>query len=282
MFGVSAFQKLGSLCIHSRRLVSSKAGLQAAASVVSSSPVDNLPDIQKETSQNVKLKRQRKKESSRGEENDADEGQSVMVLPTRAAKAKVRKEKSEKRFTSASSLPSAAKGIIAFSVSGEPMALARHRSTRGGVMYNPCTAFQKQFLKLAKPFLPESPYMGPLEASLMFHLGRPKSQYYSGKNSHVRRPGTSKWHSTRSGAQNLSSMPLANVLMLSFFPFRLGQLSQVCPWRAKWYRLWWRLASCDIEVFEIVHSIPWRFTSHRCLSKTFDWRRRNYAHYSHQ
>lgn len=204
MFAIFAFQKVGPVYLHSRSLASSKAISQKAVSVASVSIAENLQNIEipKESSPKIKSRKQRKKEPH--PEDGTDEGSLADPEPTKIEKKKKKNDdKSSKRFISASSLPSTNTEIIAFSISGEPMALARHRSTRLGTMYNPCTVFQKRFLELAKPYLPASPFTGPLEARMLFHLGRPKSQYYSGKNSNVRRPGTSKWHTSRSGTDSL-------------------------------------------------------------------------------
>lgn len=204
MYGIFAFQRVSSLYLHCRRLASSKASSQTGIGVASSL-AENLQTIEipKEASPKIKSTRKRKKKLQPEEEVTSDEGLLTDPVTTKVEKRKVLEQKLAKRFISASSLPSADMGTIAFSISGEAMALARHRSTRGGVMYNPCTAFQKRFLELARPYLPASPCMGPLEARMLFHLGRPKSQYYSGKNSNVRRPGTSKWHTSRSGMDSL-------------------------------------------------------------------------------
>lgn len=206
MFGVFAFKNVGPLYLHSRRLASSKAISQTVVRAASVSLGENLQNIEipKEASSKIKPKKKRKKEPRPEEEVNPDEGSLADPEPTKIEKKKKKNDdKSSQRFISSSSLSSADTESIAFSISGEPMALARHRSTRFGTMYNPCTAFQKRFLELAKPYLPASPYAGPLEARMLFHLGRPKSQYYSGKNSNVRRPGTSKWHTSRSGTDSL-------------------------------------------------------------------------------
>lgn len=91
---------------------------------------------------------------------------------------------------------------ISFAVFGEPMALARHRTTRFGTTYNPSLKLQKNFLEKSKPFMPSTPMEGPIEATLLFYFNRPKSHYGTGKNCHILKEGKSKWHHSRSGSSN--------------------------------------------------------------------------------
>lgn len=88
---------------------------------------------------------------------------------------------------------------ISFVVFGEPLALARHRSSRAGFMYNPSSKFQKDFLKLSKPFLPHKPMEGPIAATFSFFFERPKNHYGTGKNSGIMKKGKPKYHDSRSG-----------------------------------------------------------------------------------
>lgn len=88
---------------------------------------------------------------------------------------------------------------VVFTVYGEPMALARHRASKFGIMYNPCAKFQKQFLVACTPFLPSVPYPGPIEATVKFYLQRPKNHYGSGKNSHILKKDAPHWPAKRLG-----------------------------------------------------------------------------------
>jgi hypothetical protein len=88
---------------------------------------------------------------------------------------------------------------VIFTVYGEPMALARHRASKFGIMYNPSAKFQKQFLQACSPYLPTAPYPGPIEATVKFYLQRPKNHYGSGKNSHIMRKDAPLWPCKRLG-----------------------------------------------------------------------------------
>lgn len=87
---------------------------------------------------------------------------------------------------------------FAFVVYGEPIVLARHRSTSIGFMYNPSAKHQSSFLKACEPFLPTAPFEGPLEAKLVFYMPRPKLHYKGSKNP-ILRDSSPRWHDTRKG-----------------------------------------------------------------------------------
>eukprot|EP01038_Epipyxis_sp_PR26KG_P011961 gene11961-16010_t len=94
--------------------------------------------------------------------------------------------------------------IISFMVYGEPIALARHRSTRAGILYNPSAKAQSIFLKASQQYLPiNCPLEGPLAVNLLFCHSRPKNHYKTGKNSHVLKDGADYWHSKRGDIDNL-------------------------------------------------------------------------------
>jgi hypothetical protein len=67
-------------------------------------------------------------------------------------------------------------GVIEFVAWGQPQALERHRLS-GNHMYNPSMMLQDELLECAKPFLPEKPLTGPLEAVIIFRFQRPKNHY---------------------------------------------------------------------------------------------------------
>lgn len=83
---------------------------------------------------------------------------------------------------------------IIFTVIGPPKPLSRHRTGRG-ILYNPSSKYQKQFLKACKDYLPSKPFEGPLEAKVNFFFERPKNHYGKGnvlKNDQqyvMKRPG---------------------------------------------------------------------------------------------
>ena len=88
---------------------------------------------------------------------------------------------------------------VSFIVYGEPVPLQRHRVLRSGISYNPSSKQQKVFLDLSRPFLPKTPFEGPLEVRLVFHFGRPLSHFKTGKNSHIPKQELEVWHSKKKG-----------------------------------------------------------------------------------
>jgi hypothetical protein len=80
---------------------------------------------------------------------------------------------------------------ISFTVFGKPMALARHRSTKTGIFYNPAKKVQIEFLSACSTFLPSKPLEGPLHATITFYFKRPKSHYSTRKSIVTLKPGMS-------------------------------------------------------------------------------------------
>lgn len=112
-------------------------------------------------------------------------------------------EAADRFTTSQSSATTNTDYLSSFIVFGEPMALARHRTTKFGIQYNPSAKFQKRFLELSKPYLPAVPFSGPIEAKLLFYIGRPKNHFGTGKNSHILKDGKGYWHDSRLGIKPL-------------------------------------------------------------------------------
>mmetsp|Transcript_1634 Transcript_1634/g.2685 ORF Transcript_1634/g.2685 Transcript_1634/m.2685 type:complete len:277 (-) Transcript_1634:416-1246(-) len=98
-----------------------------------------------------------------------------------------------------------AEEVIAFVVYGEPVTLARHRSTRAGIMYNPSKKMQKGFLDACSHanLLPKSPLQGPLEVRLVFYFTRPKNHFGTGRNAHILKGTADVWHSKKKDLDNL-------------------------------------------------------------------------------
>lgn len=86
-----------------------------------------------------------------------------------------------------------------FTILGEPLALARHRTTKFGMVYNPSAKAQKAFELLSLPHLPAKPLEGPLEAEICFYFSRPKLHYRTGKFSDILKPGVARWYSKKPG-----------------------------------------------------------------------------------
>jgi Holliday junction resolvase RusA-like endonuclease len=87
-------------------------------------------------------------------------------------------------------------------VPGEPRPLSRHMFSRGR-MYNPSAKYQKDFLEVAKPFLPPNPLTGPLNAEILFYFSRPKSHYRTGKYNNELKKSAPSFHSGRCDLDNL-------------------------------------------------------------------------------
>ncbi|RYH06785.1 hypothetical protein EON65_42440 [archaeon] len=86
-----------------------------------------------------------------------------------------------------------------FTVFGEPIALSRHRVTRGGIMYNPSAKFQADFLLACSSYLPPTPLEGSIAVNMVFYFSRPKNHYGTGKNANVLKNTADVWHAKRSG-----------------------------------------------------------------------------------
>jgi hypothetical protein len=71
---------------------------------------------------------------------------------------------------------------IRFTVDGEPIALKRHRTSKGRT-YDPSSSDKDDFLMLSKLHKPKTPLQIPLRVVLLFGFSRPKSHFGTGKNS---------------------------------------------------------------------------------------------------
>ncbi len=89
--------------------------------------------------------------------------------------------------------------LFSLAVHGEPIALSRHRTTKIGFVYNPSAKYQESFLAACQPFLPITPFEGALEAKVIFHIGRPKNHFGTGKNSQQLKKDAEHWHVKRLG-----------------------------------------------------------------------------------
>eukprot|EP01031_Cornospumella_fuschlensis_P034639 gene34639-41945_t len=95
-----------------------------------------------------------------------------------------------------------------FRVHGEPIALSRHRVTRGGIMYNPSAKFQADFLSACTAYLPATPLEGGIAVNMVFLFSRPKHHYGTGKNADVLKSTADLWHTKRSDIDNLAKFVL--------------------------------------------------------------------------
>lgn len=71
--------------------------------------------------------------------------------------------------------------LVSFCIQGKPIALKRHRSTRGGHMYDPSAKDKQEFMVKAREYYPSTPITGPLIVELKFIMPRPKSHFRTGK-----------------------------------------------------------------------------------------------------
>lgn len=77
--------------------------------------------------------------------------------------------------------------------------------------YNPSANDQRKFLELARPFLPPRPLVGPLEATLVFRMCRPRSHYRSGRYAHLLKENVPRFHTARTDLDNLVKLVLDSI-----------------------------------------------------------------------
>lgn len=151
-------------------------------------------DVQPVLSSSVKIKR---KPSKSALSSLCIDGSSTEVDVAKATSTKG-KAKPQSSVQQGRSLHSS-DDCIAFEIFGEPIALQRHRTLKTGVVFNPSSKQQKQFLESARPYLPSSPFEGPLEARLVFFFRRPLNHYGTGRNSNTLKMGMDVWHDKKKG-----------------------------------------------------------------------------------
>ena len=96
--------------------------------------------------------------------------------------------------------------MIEFTIPGDPIPLKRHRSTRGGRMYDPSSKDKKQmWLQIAK-YKPKTPIKEPVIMRATFIFKRPKSHYRKGKYSHLLRDYVPEFAVGRADLDNLLKM----------------------------------------------------------------------------
>ena len=113
------------------------------------------------------------------------------------------------------SVPRSDSRLISFTISGQPIPLKRHRSTRQGRMYDPSFKDKKDmWLQIAK-FKPKKPLGSPVYLRLAFYLKRPKHHFKSKKGKPTKivkdRFLDIKYHSSKPDIDNLVKM-IADVL----------------------------------------------------------------------
>ncbi len=84
------------------------------------------------------------------------------------------------------------------------VALARHRTLKTGITYNPSAKQQSVFRSSCGNAMPKKPMEGPLKAALEFCFKRPNSHYRSVKKMLVLKDNVEDWHWKRKGALPVS------------------------------------------------------------------------------
>ena len=108
---------------------------------------------------------------------------------------------------------------ISFTLYGEPIALARHRTVSGGLRtYNPSAADQKKFAKacVTAEVLPAEPLEGPVEACMAFYFQRPKHHFRTGKFAGQLKEGQDVWHNKKKDLDNLVKFVLDSLNGLAY------------------------------------------------------------------
>ena len=105
---------------------------------------------------------------------------------------------------------------FSLTVFGEPLSLARHRSTKAGITYNPSMKAQRSFLESCQHLIPTTPLVGPLSASLSFHFKRPKAHYRSHQKELILKEGSDVYHIKRKDIDNLVKFVLDSLNKIAY------------------------------------------------------------------
>jgi len=105
---------------------------------------------------------------------------------------------------------------FSLTIFGEPLSLARHRSTKAGLTYNPSMKAQRSFLDSCQHLIPTTPLEGPLSASLSFHFKRPKTHYRSHRKQLILKEGSDVYHSKRKDIDNLVKFVLDSLNKIAY------------------------------------------------------------------
>ena len=122
------------------------------------------------------------------------------------------------------------RSLINFTIPGKPKALKRHRSTRGGHMYDPSSKEkQEMWLQIAR-FKPKYPLEGDIYLKATFYMPRPKNHYRTGKYSHLLKDAHKDiiYHSVKPDLDNLVKM-ICDVIQ----PQMICDDSQICILQAE-------------------------------------------------
>ena len=100
--------------------------------------------------------------------------------------------------------------MISFTITGQPIALKRHRPSARGGYYDPSSKDKKDiWLQIAK-YKPNMPYVGDICIKIVFYMQRPKHHYRSGKYKHLLKDRCKDivYHSNKPDLDNLVKLIL--------------------------------------------------------------------------
>ena len=120
--------------------------------------------------------------------------------------------------------------MISFTITGQPVALKRHRPSARGGYYDPSSKDKKQiWLQIAK-YKPKQPFAGDIYLKVVFYLKRPKSHFRTGKYSHLLKDAYKDmvYHSFKPDLDNLVKL-IADIIQ----PQMIIDDSQICMLQAE-------------------------------------------------
>ena len=122
--------------------------------------------------------------------------------------------------------------MIEFTIPGKPKPLKRHRVSKNGGMYDPCSKQKAEtWLQIAR-FKPKRPLAGDISLKLIFHMPRPKHHFKTkaGKPTDIvkEKYASIKLHSIKPDLDNLVKM-VADVIQ----PQMICDDSQICILQAE-------------------------------------------------
>ena len=120
--------------------------------------------------------------------------------------------------------------MISFTITGQPVALKRHRPSARGGYYDPSSKDKKQiWLQIAK-YKPKQPFAGDIYLKVVFYLKRPKSHFRTGKYSHLLKDAYKDmvYHSFKPYLENLEKL-IADIIQ----PQMIIDDSQICMLQAE-------------------------------------------------
>ena len=120
--------------------------------------------------------------------------------------------------------------MISFTITGQPVALKRHRPSARGGYYDPSSKDKKQiWLQIAK-YKPKQPFAGDIYLKVVFYLKRPKSHFRTGKYSHLLKDAYKDmvYHSFKPDLDNIVKL-IADIIQ----PQMIIDDSQICMLQAE-------------------------------------------------